>query len=166
MKIGEFELELRAFEPFEVLPFMPFFQRYLNVVMNVRTDLRKEIEKKEAVLKKHPDDTKTQDELDTLNNLLSSEVETSSIKMFKNFNAYEWRELKQFIVSHITSWNLQVKNKDGEYIEAPVTAESFDKIPIYLIPAILMNVSIEVLGNGSEINFSSDTSKKKSEKQK
>jgi hypothetical protein len=133
----------------------------MNVTLNVRTDLRKEIDKKLAVLKKNPEDEKAKDDLDRLENLLNSEVETATIKMFKNFNSFEWRELKQFIVAHIETWNLQVKNKDGEYVAAPTTPENFDKIPVYLIPSILINVSLLVLDNGSEINFSTPTSAKK-----
>lgn len=166
MKLGEFEVNFRKFEPFEILPFLPFFQRYLNVVLNVRNDLRKELEKKAVVLEKNPDNQKLKDEYDTIANLLNSEIETASIKMFKNFNSFEWREIKNFIVSHIETWNLTIKNDKEEFVDAPVNGDNFDKIPIYLIPSLLMNVSLMVLDNGSEINFSSTTSESKQKSSK
>ena len=160
MEIGNLNIEFKEFEPFEVLPFMPFFQRYMNVVLNVRTDLRKEIDKKAAVLAKKPDDENAIEEYDRLTNLLNSEVETATIKMFKNFNSFEWKELKGFIVSHIKSWNLEIKDDKGEFVEAPVDVKGFDKIPIMLIPGILINVALLIVDNGSEINFSIAKSEK------
>jgi len=160
MKIGDFELEFKEFKQFELLPFIPFFQRFVATAINTRQDLRKKFEMLLKEEEKNPDDEGLKEEIEKVSNMINSETETATIKLFENFNEYEWKRIKNFLINHIKSWNLQTKNKGGEFIAAPINEANFDKIPLSFIPMILTEVATKILITGEEINFFIPSSKK------
>jgi len=155
LNIGDFELEFKEFDAFETIPFIPFFQRVAFSNTGIRPDLRENISKQAAVLEKKPDNEKAKEQLEKMTSLLQSEVSTSFIRMFKNMSPQEWKEARGFIIKHIKTWNMEVKNDKDKMAIAEINEKSFNKIPRVLLMPLLLNVAFLVLDNGgSEINFS------------
>jgi len=155
LNLGDFKVELKDFDAFETIPFIPFFQRVMFSNTGIRPDLRDGISKQAAILEKKPDNEKAQEQLERMTNLLQSEVSTSFIRMFKNMSPQEWKEAKAFTVKHIKSWNMEIKNEKGEMVPAEIDEKNFNKIPRVLLMPLLLNIAFIVLDNGgSEINFS------------
>lgn len=159
IKVGKFEFEVRDVDSFEALPFVPFFQRYLSISMDNRDDIRDAITEKQKEFEKNPEDEEVKLELVRLVNLLNAEVELKHTQFFTTINKFEWMQVKKFLVSVITSWNLA--GKDGKVL--PITSQNLDNVSPYLLPFILESVTEKVLlGKAGEINFldnSSESSK-------